>query len=357
MNVSEASAVEEVVLVAGNSVGAVMVTEIVAVEEAIEGTDFALEELVETDAAVVRNPCSVVVWGTVADAVVAVVTVAWTAEIAVEAVIIVGPDVVVVVVETEKFVGKFVVVEIVIEAGVDAASAALLVANFEAEGAVEVVFGLVKTGGTVAGNVLVVVVVVPGTVAVVVETVAEVATVAGIAMVVEAAWVAEALMAAEDAELSEAATVVEDAEVPEDAMAPEDAEVAEVAAAAEEAEVVEAVMVDVDAEFAEAVTAAEDAQVAEVAMAAVDDEIAEAAKVVEVVNFVEDAWVVELAWETGTAGFASSVKVDLVQIEEFVTLNSVELAAGTLGVTQPGWDTVVGMLDAVLFETDTVVEE
>lgn len=348
MNVSEASAVEEVVLVAGNSVGAVMVTEIVAVEEAIEGTDFALEELVETDAAVVRNPCSVVVWGTVADAVVAVVTVAWTAEIAVEAVIIVGPDVVVVVVETEKFVGKFVVVEIVIEAGVDAVSAALLVANFEAEGAVEVVFGLVKTGGTVAGNVLVVVVVVPGTVAVVVETVAEVATVAGIAMVVEAAWVAEALMAAEDAELSEAATVVEDAEVPEDAMAPEDAEVAEVAEVAAAAE---------EAEFAEAVTAAEDAQVAEVAMAAVDDEIAEAAKVVEVVNFVEDAWVVELAWETGTAGFASSVKVDLVQIEEFVTLNSVELAAGTLGVTQPGWDTVVGMLDAVLLETDTVVEE
>jgi len=47
----------------------------------------------------------------------------------------------------------------------------------------------------------------------------------------------------------------------------------------------------------------------------------------------------------------------LVQIEEFVTLNSVELAAGTLGVTQPGWDTVVGMLDAVLLETDTVVEE
>lgn len=348
MNVSEASAIEEVVLVAGNSVGAVMVTEIVAVEEAIEGTDFALEELVETDAAVVRNPCSVVVWGTVADAVVAVVTVAWTAEIAVEAVIIVGPDVVVVVVETEKFVGKFVAVEIVIEAGVDAASAALLVANFEAEGAVEVVFGLVKTGGTVAGNVLVVVVVVPGTVAVVVETVAEVATVAGIAMVVEAAWVAEALMAAEDAELSEAATVVEDAEVPEDAMAPEDAEVAEVAEVAAAAE---------EAEFAEAVTAAEDAQVAEVAMAAVDDEIAEAAKVVEVVNFVEDAWVVELAWETGTAGFASSVKVDLVQIEEFVTLNSVELAAGTLGVTQPGWDTVVGMLDAVLLEIDTVVEE
>lgn len=348
MNVSEASAVEEVVLVAGNSVGAVMVTEIVAVEEAIEGTDFALEELVETDAAVVRNPCSVVVWGTVADAVVAVVTVAWTAEIAVEAVIIVGPDVVVVVVETEKFVGKFVAVEIVIEAGVDAASAALLVANFEAEGAVEVVFGLVKTGGTVAGNVLVVVVVVPGTVAVVVETVAEVATVAGIAMVVEAAWVAEALMAAEDAELSEAATVVEDAEVPEDAMAPEDAEVAEVAEVAAAAE---------EAEFAEAVTAAEDAQVAEVAMAAVDDEIAEAAKVVEVVNFVEDAWVVELAWETGTAGFASSVKVDLVQIEEFVTLNSVELAAGTLGVTQPGWDSVVGMLDAVLLEIDTVVEE
>lgn len=349
MNVSEASAVEEVVLVAGNSVGAVMVTEIVAVEEAIEGTDFALEELVETDAAVVRNPCSVVVWGTVADAVVAVVTVAWTAEIAVEAVIIVGPDVVVVVVvETEKFVGKFVAVEIVIEAGVDAASAALLVANFEAEGAVEVVFGLVKTGGTVAGNVLVVVVVVPGTVAVVVETVAEVATVAGIAMVVEAAWVAEALMAAEDAELSEAATVVEDAEVPEDAMAPEDAEVAEVAEVAAAAE---------EAEFAEAVTAAEDAQVAEVAMAAVDDEIAEAAKVVEVVNFVEDAWVVELAWETGTAGFASSVKVDLVQIEEFVTLNSVELAAGTFGVTQPGWDTVVGMLDAVLLEIDTVVEE
>lgn len=349
MNVSEASAVEEVVLVAGNSVGAVMVTEIVAVEEAIEGTDFALEELVETDAAVVRNPCSVVVWGTVADAVVAVVTVAWTAEIAVEAVIIVGPDVVVVVVvETEKFVGKFVAVEIVIEAGVDAVSAALLVANFEAEGAVEVVFGLVKTGGTVAGNVLVVVVVVPGTVAVVVETVAEVATVAGIAMVVEAAWVAEALMAAENAELSEAATVVEDAEVPEDAMAPEDAEVAEVAEVAAAAE---------EAEFAEAVTAAEDAQVAEVAMAAVDDEIAEAAKVVEVVNFVEDAWVVELAWETGTAGFASSVKVDLVQIEEFVTLNSVELAAGTLGVTQPGWDTVVGMLDAVLLEIDTVVEE
>lgn len=348
MNVSEASAVEEVVLVAGNSVGAVMVTEIVAVEEAIEGTDFALEELVETDAAVVRNPCSVVVWGTVADAVVAVVTVAWTAEIAVEAVIIVGPDVVVVVVETEKFVGKFVAVEIVIEAGVDAVSAALLVANFEAEGAVEVVFGLVKTGGTVAGNVLVVVVVVPGTVAVVVETVAEVATVAGIAMVVEAAWVAEALMAAEDAELSEAATVVEDAEVPEDAMAPEDAKVAEVAEVAAAAE---------EAEFAEAVTAAEDAQVAEVAMAAVDDEIAEAAKVVEVVNFVEDAWVVELAWETGTAGFASSVKVDLVQIEEFVTLNSVELAAGTLGVTQPGWDTVVGMLDAVLLEIDTVVEE
>lgn len=348
MNVSEASAIEEVVLVAGNSVGAVMVTEIVAVEEAIEGTDFALEELVETDAAVVRNPCSVVVWGTVADAVVAVVTVAWTAEIAVEAVIIVGPDVVVVVVETEKFVGKFVAVEIVIEAGVDAASAALLVANFEAEGAVEVVFGLVKTGGTVAGNVLVVVVVVPGTVAVVVETVAEVATVAGIAMVVEAAWVAEALMAAEDAELSEAATVVEDAEVPEDAMAPEDAEVAEVAEVAAAAE---------EAKFAEAVTAAEDAQVAEVAMAAVDDEIAEAAKVVEVVNFVEDAWVVELAWETGTAGFASSVKVDLAQIEEFVTLNSVELAAGTLGVTQPGWDTVVGMLDAVLLEIDTVVEE
>jgi len=348
VNVSEASAVEEVVLVAGNSVGAVMVTEIVAVEEAIEGTDFALEELVETDVAVVRNPCSVVVWGTVADAVVAVVTVAWTAEIAVEAVIIVGPDVVVVVVETEKFVGKFVAVEIVIEAGVDAASAALLVANFEAEGAVEVVFGLVKTGGTVAGNVLVVVVVVPGTVAVVVETVAEVATVAGIAMVVEAAWVAEALMAAEDAELSEAATVVEDAEVPEDAMAPEDAEVAEVAEVAAAAE---------EAEFAEAVTAAEDAQVAEVAMAAVDDEIAEAAKVVEVVNFVEDAWVVELAWETGTAGFASSVKVDLVQIEEFVTLNSVELAAGTFGVTQPGWDTVVGMLDAVLLEIDTVVEE
>lgn len=348
MNVSEASAVEEVVLVAGNSVGAVMVTEIVAVEEAIEGTDFALEELVETDAAVVRNPCSVVVWGTVADAVVAVVTVAWTAEIAVEAVIIVGPDVVVVVVETEKFVGKFVAVEIVIEAGVDAVSAALLVANFEAEGAVEVVFGLVKTGGTVAGNVLVVVVVVPGTVAVVVETVAEVATVAGIAMVVEAAWVAEALMAAEDAEVSEAATVVEDAEVPEDAMAPEDAEVAEVAEVAAAAE---------EAKFAEAVTAAEDAQVAEVAMAAVDDEIAEAAKVVEVVNFVEDAWVVELAWETGTAGFASSVKVDLAQIEEFVTLNSVELAAGTLGVTQPGWDTVVGMLDAVLLEIDTVVEE
>jgi len=348
VNVSEASAVEEVVLVAGNSVGAVMVTEIVAVEEAIEGTDFALEELVETDVAVVRNPCSVVVWGTVADAVVAVVTVAWTAEIAVEAVIIVGPDVVVVVVETEKFVGKFVAVEIVIEAGVDAVSAALLVANFEAEGAVEVVFGLVKTGGTVAGNVLVVVVVVPGTVAVVVETVAEVATVAGIAMVVEAAWVAEALMAAEDAELSEAATVVEDAEVPEDAMAPEDAEVAEVAEVAAAAE---------EAEFAEAVTAAEDAQVAEVAMAAVDDEIAEAAKVVEVVNFVEDAWVVELAWETGTAGFASSVKVDLVQIEEFVTLNSVELAAGTFGVTQPGWDTVVGMLDAVLLEIDTVVEE
>ena len=121
----------EVVLVAGNSVAAVMVTEIVAVEEAIVGTDLALEDLVGA-VAVVRIPGSVFVWGTVADAVVAVVTVAWTAEIVVEAVIIVGP--VVVVVETVRFVGKSVVVEIVIEAGVDAAFVALLVANFEAEG-------------------------------------------------------------------------------------------------------------------------------------------------------------------------------------------------------------------------------
>lgn len=332
MIASEASAVEVVVLVAGNSVVAVMVTEIVAVEEAIAGTDLALEELVGTDAAVVRIPCSVVVWGTVADAVVALVPVAWTAEIAVEAVIIGGPGVVVVVVGTVKFVGKSVVVEIGIEAGVDAAYVALPVAHFEAEWAVEVLFGLMQAGGTVAGNVLlVVVVVVPGTVAVVVETVAEVATVAGVAMVVETAWVAEALMAAEDEELSEAVMAVGDAEVVEDALAPEDAEVAEVAAAAEEAEVAEAVIAAEDVEIAEAVTAAEDAQVAEVSVAA------EAARVVEVVNFVEDVCVVELALETGTAGFASSVKVvDLAQIGGFVTLNSMELAAGTSEVTQPG---------------------
>ena len=331
MIASEASAVEVVVLVAGNSVVAVMVTEIVAVEEAIAGTDLALEELVGTDAAVVRIPCSVVVWGTVADAVVALVPVAWTAEIAVEAVIIGDPGVVVVV-GTVKFVGKSVVVEIGIEAGVDAAYVALPVAHFEAEWAVEVLFGLMQAGGTVAGNVLlVVVVVVPGTVAVVVETVAEVATVAGVAMVVETAWVAEALMAAEDEELSEAVMAVGDAEVVEDALAPEDAEVAEVEAAAEEAEVAEAVIVAEDVEIAEAVTAAEDAQVAEVSVAA------EAARVVEVVNFVEDVCVVELALETGTAGFASSVKVvDLAQIEGFVTLNSMELAAGTSEVTQPG---------------------
>ena len=331
MIASEASAVEVVVLVAGNSVVAVMVTEIVAVEEAIAGTDLALEELVGTDAAVVRIPCSVVVWGTVADAVVALVPVAWTAEIAVEAVIIGGPGVVVVV-GTVKFVGKSVVVEIGIEAGVDAAYVALPVAHFEAEWAVEVLFGLMQAGGTVAGNVLlVVVVVVPGTVAVVVETVAEVATVAGVAMVVETAWVAEALMAAEDEELSEAVMAVGGAEVVEDALAPEDAEVAEVEAAAEEAEVAEAVIVAEDVEIAEAVTAAEDAQVAEVSVAA------EAARVVEVVNFVEDVCVVELALETGTAGFASSVKVvDLAQIEGFVALNSMELAAGTSEVTQPG---------------------
>lgn len=167
MIASEASAVEVVVLVAGNSVVAVMVTEIVAVEEVIAWTDLALEELVETDAAVLKIPCSVVVRETVADAVVALVTVAWTAEIAVEAVIIVGPGLVVV--ETVKFVGKSVVVEIGIEAGVDAAFVALSVARFVAEGAVEVVFGLVQAGGTVAENVLmVVVVVVPGTVAAVV---------------------------------------------------------------------------------------------------------------------------------------------------------------------------------------------
>ena len=70
---------EVVVLVVENYVAAVMVTEIVAVEEAIVGTDLALEELVGTDAAVVGIPCSVVVWGTVADAVVTLVTVAWTA--------------------------------------------------------------------------------------------------------------------------------------------------------------------------------------------------------------------------------------------------------------------------------------
>ena len=327
MIASEASAVEVVVLVAGNSVVAVMVTEIVAVEEAIAGTDLALEELVGTDAAVVRIPCSVVVWGTVADAVVSLVPVAWTAEIAVEAVIIGDPGVVVVV-GTVKFVGKSVVVEIGIEAGVDAAYVALPMAHFEAEWAVEVLFGLMQAGGTVAGNVLVVVVVVvPGTVAAVVETVAEVATVAGVAMVVETAWVAEALMAAEDEELSEAVM----AEVVEDAMAPEDAEVAEVAAAAEESEVAEAVMAAEDVEIAEAVMAAEDAQVAEVSAAA------EAARVVEVVNFVEDVCVVELALETGMAGFASSVKVvDLAQTEGFVTLNSMELAAGTSEVTQPG---------------------
>ena len=282
--VSEASVVEEVVLVAGNFVAAVMVPEIVAVEEAIPGTDLALEELFGAGAAVVRIPCSVVVWGTVADAVVALVTVAWTAEIAVEAVIIVGPGVVVVVVGTVKFVEK----SVVAEAGVDAAFAALLVAHFEAEGAVEVAFGLVQAGGTVAGTV-VVVVVVPGTVAAVAETVA------GGSMVVEAARVPEAWMAAEDGEFSEAARAVGDAEVAEDATALEDAEVAEVAAAAEEAEAAEAVMVVEDVEIAEAVTAAEDAQVAEVPMAAEDDETAEAAKVVEVVNFVEDAWVVELA--------------------------------------------------------------
>lgn len=334
MIASEASAVEVVVLVAGNSVVAVMVTEIVAVEEAIAGTDLALEELVGTDAAVVRIPCSVVVWGTVADAVVSLVPVAWTAEIAVEAVIIGGPGVVVVVVfvGTVKFVGKSVVVEIGIEAGVDAAYVALPMAHFEAEWAVEVLFGLMQAGGTVAGNVLVVVVVVvPGTVAAVVETVAEVATVAGVAMVVETAWVAEALMAAEDEEISEAVMAVGDAEVVEDAMAPEDAEVAEVAAAAEESEVAEAVMAAEDVEIAEAVMAVEDAQVAEVSAAA------EAARVVEVVNFVEDVCVVELALETGTAGFASSVKVvDLAQTEGFVTLNSMELAAGTSEVTQPG---------------------
>lgn len=80
--------------------------------------------------------------------------------------------------------------------------------------------------------------------------------------------------------------------------------------------------------------------------------------VVQVANFVEDAWIVELAWETGTAGFASSVKVvDLVKIEEFVTLNSRELAAATSEVAQPGLDTVVGMSDAVHLEIDTVVEE
>ena len=136
--VSEASVVEEVVLVAGNFVAAVMVPEIVVVEEAISGTDLALEELFGAGAAVVRIPCSVVVWGTVADAVVALVIVARTAAIAVEAVIIVGPGVAVVV-GTVKFVGN----SVVVEAGVDAAFVALLVAHFEAEGAVEVAFGLV----------------------------------------------------------------------------------------------------------------------------------------------------------------------------------------------------------------------
>ena len=90
--VFETSGVEEVVMVAESSVAAVMVTEIVAVE-AIAGTDLSLEEFVETDAAVAWIPCSVVVGGTVADAVVAVETVAWTAEIAAKVVTLVGPGV------------------------------------------------------------------------------------------------------------------------------------------------------------------------------------------------------------------------------------------------------------------------
>lgn len=85
-----------------------------------------------------------------------------------------------------------------VEAGVAAAFVALPVANSEAEGVVEVAFGLEQAGDTVAGNVLVVVVAVPGTVAVV-------------AVVVEAAWVAKAVMAAEGAEVAEAAMAVEDA--------------------------------------------------------------------------------------------------------------------------------------------------
>lgn len=104
-----------------------------------------------------------------------------------------------------KFVQKSVVVEIVVEAGVAAVFVALPVTNSEAEGVVEVVFGLEQAGGTVAGNVLVVVVAVPGTVAVVVETAAVVA------VVVEAAWAAKAVMAAEGAEVAEAAMAVEDA--------------------------------------------------------------------------------------------------------------------------------------------------
>jgi len=90
--VSETSGVEEVVMVAESSVATVMVTEIVAVE-AIVGTDLSLEEFVGTDAAVARIPCSVVVGGTVADAVVAVETVAWTAAIAVKVATLVGPGV------------------------------------------------------------------------------------------------------------------------------------------------------------------------------------------------------------------------------------------------------------------------
>lgn len=326
VSVSEAFGVEEVVMVAGNSVAAAMATEVVAVG-VFAGTDLSLEELVGTDAAVVRIPCAVeFVAGEIVAvvAVVAVLSVAWTVEIAVEAVTVAGHGVVVVAVGTVKVVGKSMVVEMVIEAGVGAAFVAVLVANSEAQGVVEVVVGLVQAVGTVAGNVLVVVVVVPGTVAVVVETVVEVATIVVVAMVVEAAMVAEAVMAAEDAEVAEAATAAEDVEV------------AEIATAAEVVEV------------AEAATAAEDTQVAE------DDEVAEAAKVVEVVNFVLDAGAVELAWETGMAGFASSVKVE---IEEFVTLNLMELAAGTSEVTQPGWDTAVGMWDVALLETETAVEE
>lgn len=49
--------------------------------------------------------------------------------------------------------------------------------------------------------------------------------------------------------------------------------------------------------------------------------------------------------------------VDLEQTEVSVTLDLMELAAGTSEATQPGWDAGVGMLDVVLLETETVVEK